>query len=53
MATLLGLCPLLASMGPGDQQHVRQTESALLLLSVEWRGGLGAAGKVSMDRDGE
>lgn len=27
--------------------------SALLPLSVEQRGGVGAAGKVSMDRDGE
>lgn len=28
-----GLCPLVASLGPRDQQqHVRQTESALLPL---------------------
>ena len=44
----MGLCPSLVSLGPGDQ-HVGQTQSALLPLSIEQRGILGVAEKLSMD----
>lgn len=47
----MGLCPLLASLGPGAQ-HVGQTLSALLPLSMEQRGSLGAAEKLSIDGTG-
>lgn len=41
----MGLCPLLASLGPGDQ-HVGPTQSALLPLSMEQ---IRSREKLSMD----